>query len=449
MLIDQQVYLEKYARSHREFIPPLLAAVYILALNWWSYSSDLAGEEKPHVEELEAIAFHSLKSSASRPKLSTVQAGLLLLQNPNRESVWQLTSQLVAIGQDLGLHRDCSTWQIPHWERGLRRRIAWALYMQSTWSSLTCGRPLHFPTTTYDWAVQNVTSDDFPESARDEDDEDGSTEVEKGRTIFSAMISLTKLLAEILHNLYSTRAEAEIASAFDRTKFVLGKVKELQLKLRRWYGELPESLRMTNNSKVGKLSSIGWLHTSYFTTEITLHRAVLHSLSVNTDPYLIQVCRSAAKERLDGAIELFNQLRPEHLQSFWYFASSFNFALTGVFAALCMATSLDQDEAQHYQQQLQGYRWRLRVSSKNVDFLETAVQTLEASVGSMLKKAERKTSDGTLQAFMIPLSPVATNVPEQLAQTMMSYNMDDSDPIDLFLAESANSRNYFGFSTES
>ena len=443
-----QVYLEKYARSHREFVPPLLAAVYILALNWWEYSSDLVGEERPDVAELEAIAFHSFESSAKRPKLSTVQAGLLLLQRPKCTSIWQLTSQLVAIGQDLGLHRDCSTWHIPHWERGLRRRLAWALYMQSTWGSLTQGRPSHFPPGTSDWAVQPVTSHDFPESAADEDEEDGSTEVEKGRTSFSAMISLTKALSDVLHNIYSARAESEVVNAHDRTKFVLGKVKDLQLKLRRWYSELPESLRMSSNSKIGKLSSIGWLHTSYFAVEMTLHRAVLHSLNANTDPYLIQVCRSAAKERLSAAIELFNQLRPEHLQAFWYFASSFNFALIGVFAALCMASSQDQEEAQYYQQQLQGYRWRLRVSSKNVEFLEAAVQNLEKSVGSMLKRTEQKRSDGTLQAFMTTLSPVATTPPDAMPYYVPTFEDFETNTTDLVIADSANSRHFFEFSTE-
>lgn len=320
--------------------------------------------------------------------------------------------------------------------------------MQSTWSALTQGRPLHFPPNAHDWAVQPVKSDDFPESAADEDQEDGSTEVEKGRAAFSAMISLTRILAEVLHNLFSARAELEIASAFDRTKFVLSRVKELQLKLRRWHTDLPENLRMSSDSKIGKLNCVGWLHSSYFSVEMTLHRAVLHSITSSTDPYLIQVCRSAAKERLHGAVDLFNQLRPEHLQSFWYSASSFNFALTGVFAALCMATSLDHDEAQYYQQQLQGYRWRLRVSSKNVDFLERAVQILEISVGSMVKKSQKKAADGTLQSFMTALSPVAATPPEPIPYTIAEFDQFDMDPTDLFIAESTNTRNYFGFGAE-
>jgi len=384
-ILHKKVYLEKYGRTHREFSPPLLAAVYILALNWWSYSAELAKSTKPDVAELEAIAFRTLQDVSQRAKLSTVQAGLLLLQRPSSVSSWQLTAQLVAIGQDLGLHLDCSNWRIPMWERGLRKRLAWALFMQDTWSALIYGRPPHISTT--NWAVQPVVGTDFPESAADEDEEDGSTEVEKGRALFSAMITLTKMLSEVLEALYSLKAEAEVRNSFDSTKAVLERAKPIQLKLRAWYAEMPESLRM-DATRVGKLSSVGYLHLAYFSTEITLHRRVIRSLSHLTDPYMIQICRSAAKARLISAMDFFNRLKPEHLQSFWYFASKFNFALIGTFAGLCFVTSVSQEEAEFYQRRLQEYRWTLRVSNKSAEFLEIASGILESAVGALLKATD-------------------------------------------------------------
>ena len=45
----------------------------------------------------------------------------------------------------------------------------------------------------------------------------------------------------------------------------------------------------------------------------------------------------------------------------------------------------DMDEQIRFQKQLQTYRWRLRVSSKNIEFLETTVRSLEQSVGPVLK----------------------------------------------------------------
>ena len=328
-ILHKRVFLEKYGRTHREFSPPLLAAVYILALNWWSYSSDLVQLCKPKVSKLENVALRTLQHVAHRAKLSTVQAGLLLLQRPKQDYSWMLTAQLVAIGQDLGLHLDCSTWRIPTWEKGLRKRLGWALFMQDIWSALVYGRPPHISPS--NWVVGEVTGCDFPESAADEDDEDGSSEVEKGRTLFSAMIVLSKMLSDVLDALYSLKAESEIRSAIDRTKCVLERAKPIQLKLRAWYADMPECLRMDNLTP-RRLSSQGYLHLAYFAIEITLHRRIVRSLTSDTEPYLTQVCRSAAKARLVSALDFFNRLKPEHLQSFWYFASKVNFALRQSFS---------------------------------------------------------------------------------------------------------------------
>ena len=253
-ILHKKVFLEKYQRTHREFSPPLLAAVYILALNWWSYSSELALETKPDVPRLEKLAFKTMSDIIHRPKLSTIQAGLLLLQRPEGDS-WALTTQLVGLGQDLGLHLDCSSWRIPNWERGLRKRLAWALFMQDKWGSLVHGRPSHI--TTSDWAVKPLQETDFPESAADEDDEDGSTEVEKGRTLFCEMIALTEILALILSNFYTIKAEAELKDHIqDGVRWLLDKAKPIQLSLKQWFAELPPSLRMENVA-MRKLSSTG------------------------------------------------------------------------------------------------------------------------------------------------------------------------------------------------
>jgi hypothetical protein len=253
-ILHKKVYLEKYERTHREFSPPLLAAVYLLALNWWSYSSELALLPKPDVSRLEKLALKTMGNIVHRPKLSTIQAGLLLLQRPEGDS-WALTSQLVGLGQDLGLHLDSTKWRVPSWERGLRKRLAWALFMQDKWGSLVHGRPSHLSSS--DWEVQLLGEDDFPENAADEDDEDGSTEVEKGRTLFCEMIKLTEILADILSRFYTLKAERELAQrANEGVRWVLENAKPVQLALRQWFSNLPTVLKVENLA-ARKLSSTG------------------------------------------------------------------------------------------------------------------------------------------------------------------------------------------------
>ena len=140
-------------------------------------------------------------------------------------------------------------------------------------------------------------------------------------------------------------------------------------------------------------SSIGYLHLAYFTAEITLHRNIVRSLSSDTDPFLKEICRSAARDRLIHATDMFNKLKPEHLQSFWYFASKVNFALIGTFNSLLWITSQSKEEADFYQRRLQEYRWALRVSSKSAEFLEIASGILDRAVAVLVKAVSKISPD--------------------------------------------------------
>ncbi|KAI0477245.1 fungal-specific transcription factor domain-containing protein [Xylariaceae sp. FL0804] len=410
-ILQKDVFYEKYERDVREFSPPLLAAIYILAMNWWDCSEDLAQSQRPSIRELERLMRSSLADAMWRPKLSTVQAGLLLSQRPEGDQ-WAPTAQLVAIAQELGLHLDCTRWKIPPWEKGLRKRLAWALYMQDKWGALVHGRPSHIYSA--NWVVQPLTSSDFPEGECDEDDVEGMLEVERGRTLFGQMVYLSQVLAEILETFYTLQAMQTVTNAGPQgTHLVLSLAKPIQLKLKEWYAALPPAIRMdssfqTTNIPTHRLSPIGHLHLAYFATEITLHRRIIRSLASESqavDPYLQHICRSAAKARLISAMDFVNRLTPQHLRSFWYFASKTNFALIGTFGSLLWATSPGREEADWYRRRLGEYRWTLSVSSKpssaaaigelgsggnsNQRLTEFAIGMLDISTG-LLKKLPEK-----------------------------------------------------------
>jgi hypothetical protein len=248
-ILHKKVFLEKHGRTYRELTPPGLAAVYILALYWWSYSQDLASMTKPNVKELEDMIPRMMGEVYNRPKISDLQAGLVLLQRPEGDS-WTLTGQLVAMGQNLGIHLDCSDWQVPDWERGVRKRVAWALFMQDKWGSLVHGRPSLI--TEDNWLVKPLEVQDFPETSKDDDDEEGSAEVEKGRLIFVYLVSLTEILADILRTFFTLRASMIARSTVE----VLELAKPIQIRLKSWYSQLPASLSM-DETKARKLSSTG------------------------------------------------------------------------------------------------------------------------------------------------------------------------------------------------
>ena len=373
-ILHKKVYLEKYERTHREFSPVLLAAVYILATDYWSYSLEMSGAPAPDIKCLEELAWKSMSYAINRPKLSTVEAGLLLLQRPT-ERLWPLTAQMVAVGQDLGLHRDCSNWDIPVWERGLRKRLAWALFMQDKWASLVQGRPPHISST--DWAVQPLMEQDFPENFVDENDEEGSTEVEKGRILYTCMVSLTQILSDILTSLYSGAAEEDRnrdpSTATTRT---LMKVKPLQIRLRDWYTSLPHCLDI-EHIKFRKLSSNGYLHLAYWVAEITLHRCITRTLGTCPDPGLVRICQNAATARSESAMDFVRSLKSEHWQSFWYFASEFSFGLIGVFESLLSTTFSSEHDISASVSRVDQYRWVLKMAKKNAEFLDGSLAMMD------------------------------------------------------------------------
>lgn len=428
-IIQKNVFYEKYERSPREFSPPLLAAIYILAINWWDQEEDLSSLPRPNVRGLERLVRTTLADAMYRPKLSTVQAGLLLSQRPEGDQ-WAPTAQLIAIAQELGLHLDCSSWKIPLWEKGLRKRLAWGLYMQDKWGALVHGRPSHIFAA--QWAVQPLASHDFPDVEWDEEDHEARADVERGRTLFTQMIQLSQILAEILETFYTLQAMQNVANAGAQgTHLVLSLAKPIQLKLKEWYAALPASIRMDStyqthvaSSNSSRLSSIGYLHLAYFATEITLHRRIVRSLATThpspsasgepsstnvatspsvaagSDSYVLHICRNAAKARLISAMDFVNRLTPAHLRAFWYFASKTNFALIGTFGSLLWATSPGREEAEWYRRRLGEYRWTLSVSGcspseagrgSRGQLTEFAMSMLDISTG-LLKRLPEKPS---------------------------------------------------------
>ncbi|ODQ80479.1 hypothetical protein BABINDRAFT_160758 [Babjeviella inositovora NRRL Y-12698] len=371
-ILHKKVFLEKYSRTHREFSAPLLAAVYVLATLWWDYDPQLSQYPKPDVAQLNRIAIRTFSDVIERPKLSAVQAGLLLLQcRPDHARNWVMCLQVVALAEELGLGLNCATWRLPKWERGLRRRLAWAVFMQDKWLSLTESRPSHIAIGR-DWLVQPVSEEDFPEKPGDGDAQEGSTDIENGKFLFREMISLSIIVSEILDTFFTMHAMQTVT----RIDHVLKLAKPLQLKLRNWYHSLPTALHMAS-MQPRKLCPNGYLQLAYFATEITLHRKIITCLTHETPRELVQVCRAAAKTRLLAAVEFVRDLRPEHIHAFWHSSATANFALIGTFAAILFYTAPGPQEAAFFKDQIFNYRWTLRVSAKGFDQAASALEKLD------------------------------------------------------------------------
>ena len=101
-------------------------------------------------------------------------------------------------------------------------------------------------------------------------------------------------------------------------------------------------------------------------------------------------------------MDFVNRLKPEHLQSYWYFASKVNFTLIGTFGSLLWATAPAREEADFYKLRLREYRWTLSVSSERADFLGYAVSMLDASRAMLNNLAEKPSLAEQISTMGVP-----------------------------------------------
>lgn len=392
----------------------LLAAVYLVALKFLDTGSGIQTLRKPDAVRLESATCRILNEALTRPSLSALQAGLLVSQKSTLFTP-ALMAQLVTAVFDLGLHQDCSDWKLPDWEKGLRKRLAWALYVQDKWCALAHGRPSHIFAP--NWTVRALSPHDFrdphsqsPQSkknnnnnnnnnkpANEGDTVDPNTRDTTGDTlsvIFCELVDLTRILSDVLDTFYTLQAAADFAAAGDHsTRVILERAKPVQIRLKDWFARLPAEVKIDSNNS-NNTSSSGGLHLAYFATEITLHRCIVRSLTPQTaDAYLTHICRSAAKTRLISAMDLVNRLRPTHLRSFWSSAARTNFALIGAFGVLLRVTAETRDEEEFYRTRLGEYRWTLSVNRRDAEFLAFAIDSLDDVTGLLRNAPEKPVID--------------------------------------------------------
>lgn len=216
---------------------------------------------------------------------------------------------------------------------------------------------------------------DFPETSKDDDDEEGSAEIEKGRQTFISMVGLTQIVSDILQRFYTL----EVMQNHDSLPIVLEKAKPIQIRLKQWYSNLPTSLSV-DDTKARRLSSVGYLHLAYYAAEITIHRAILRAHAyADPNTELFFITRQAASARFTHALDFIKRLKQEHFQSFWHFSSSITLAIIGVFGGILSATSLDEEERKSHMDLLAEYRWILRMSSTGASVTRYGVKVLDAN----------------------------------------------------------------------
>ncbi|CAK7235268.1 Fungal specific transcription factor [Sporothrix eucalyptigena] len=148
----------------------LMSCICLLATEFWSQSASLSGRPLPLCAELWNDIFVALTIETRTPNFDTVKGLLLYMQlpshfvkEPNRPGQWALSSLLVGVVQDIGLHVDPSEWRITPAERKARRILWWAVYAHDKWTAHFLGRHPHLCGAYGD--VRPLTVNDFSDDA--------------------------------------------------------------------------------------------------------------------------------------------------------------------------------------------------------------------------------------------------------------------------------------------
>lgn len=234
-------FINAYENGYRNVAAPLLGAVYLMALSWWDYDSYLSTRKRPDPTPLRKLVIQALQTSYHRPRVSSVEAALLLLQckpedplNPDHTYARSLVQQMLGIAEAVGLHLDASAWSIPEWEKRIRARVSWAIYMQDKWTALAYGRPSHI--TEDNWAVRSLALSDFDFQTAGNEALVAET---AGVTSFLQMTTLTTIMSDIIKEFYTLK-QARNQDTADLYYRSLPMLQRIDL----WLSGLPTAVKM-------------------------------------------------------------------------------------------------------------------------------------------------------------------------------------------------------------
>lgn len=160
-------------RSILDNIPThLLAAIYGSALPFASEEDHLFMFilfEKPSASEIWRIVYRLIMEEIHNPRLSVMQAAILYLHKSKKDDqsyavadtpfTWSFMGFAVGLAHSLGLQLECGMMGLPAWEKRLRRRLWWALYIEDKFPSLLLGKPPYLRSS--EWDVVELSDDDF------------------------------------------------------------------------------------------------------------------------------------------------------------------------------------------------------------------------------------------------------------------------------------------------
>ncbi|KAL3459355.1 fungal-specific transcription factor domain-containing protein [Aspergillus heterothallicus] len=344
-VVSKGRFLRLYHEDKDRLPASLRGAVYALACVFWGRDESLPRPCPFEQHQLTDHAHASLRRELEAPNLYKLQACLLLMHviPPDIDSVespslWMLASQATACAQMIGLHQDPTGWRIPEWEKKLRRKLWWAVYIIDCWSAVCHGNPPHIGAGSFNTRRSDIDDMRFDEDISTEvhylvNEEDTAFRIADGAR-FLEMVRITREMRAILD--CSCGINATVHSRSD----LVGVYENLK----EWSSLLPNCLT------TGDSLNNGSLHLSYYATRALLFRGLMYpaaraSSNASSSPNLVQWLPPALKD-FEGFTTFMDKLTEDDLSGFWIRHSRSQLILCGNFLIYLFLLATDPQDVE-------------------------------------------------------------------------------------------------------
>ncbi|RDW72941.1 hypothetical protein BP6252_06848 [Coleophoma cylindrospora] len=374
--------LRSYVNDKLSLPASLRGAIYGLACAFWDQDPTLKGIPRITQPELFEYAHAALNRELDSPKLSTLQACLLVMHEQpeitgTTESprLWAYACQATACAQSLGLHQDPSMWKLPLWEKRLRKKLWWATYLTDKWTSICHGNPPHIPLNSFD--TPELSLDDMSE---DEDviglpgwsllsEQDRTCNKDDGAQ-FLEMVHMSKLLDDVLRTSFTLEAYSHTICKTDQEQRAV--IRDLKRHIDGRMTILLDCLAVEGVSSQ-RLPGNGQLHLAihYFAIKhLTLRALMSPATSAAKANPGSRLCENFSEALSEGHIfvDFISKLRMTDIRVFWSRHCRTNLIHSGnflIYLFFCASTEKQVKEAYDI---LQVFRADLRFMADNADW---------------------------------------------------------------------------------
>ena len=285
--VDKRSFYTKYFNASASVNTGLVTAMLGLRCTYWKYSTQLCVRPIPKnlVNSLWEQCINEINHdiTCTGPDSETLQALLLYTQKRlssegYHEQVCMRieVGKLVSLANMLGLHVNCTNWDLQESQKQVRNRMSAAVYVVEVWSAILLGQP---SLTTY---MSIDFTSDWPQEIR-----------------FVELVKLTKIVQK-----YASIVPCSSTSTLSRESAALDEIDD-------WWQNLPKEIQNMNTKNNLNYCSNGMIHLAGLSAEVLLvYRRYL-------EPSLFITHAAKAKSLVHRIMSFFGNITHSHLHAFW------------------------------------------------------------------------------------------------------------------------------------